>query len=58
MRLAAQDIVQGQERVCQERYAKDKEVTKLQSQVRVQWWLIALFVVALLADALKGVFAP
>jgi hypothetical protein len=61
MRLAAQEVVRSQERVCEEKYAADKDMVRLQSQVRTQWFLISGLVLSVLALAwgiVQGVFTP
>jgi len=61
MRLAAQEVVRSQERVCEEKYAKDKDMVRLQSQVRTQWFLISGLVLSVMALAwgiVQGVFTP
>ena len=61
IRTTALDVVRAQERVCEERYARDTEMVKLQSQVRTQWFLISGLVLSVLALAwgiVQGVFTP
>lgn len=53
IRNTAIEVVQHQERVCQERYASDRDVTKMQMQIAVHWWLHGLSVGAVLALAWK-----
>lgn len=61
IRTTALEVVRSQERVCEEKYASDKDMVRLKTQIAVHWWLHGISVGALLAlawAAIKGVFVP
>lgn len=61
IRNTAIEVVTNQDKLCQERYASDKDMVRLKTQIAVHWWLHGISVGALLAlawAAVKGVFIP